>query len=95
MFKKTIQSLFEWSFLHRRGKNMKKFKKICYLLLVLFAVSFTTITLVSCSPEEEIVEVAWEKDVKFENTSFEYDGNPHSILVKGAPEGAKIGRAHV
>ena len=69
---------------------MKKFKKICYLLLVLFAVSFTTITLVSCSPEEEIVEVAWEKAVKFENTSFEYDGNPHSILVKGAPEGATI-----
>lgn len=70
---------------------MKLFKKILYVFLAVFAVSFGTISLVSCSNTTEQKEDSnWQEQVKFEDTSIEYDGKPHSILVTGAPEGAEI-----
>lgn len=70
---------------------MKKIKKILYLLLVVFAISLGTVTLVSCGDNITQKEnSSWEENVKFESTSVEYDGKPHSIEVTGAPEGAEI-----
>ncbi len=69
---------------------MKKIKKILYLFLVVFAVSFGTVALVSCNGDKQQETSTWEEDVKFESTSVEYDGQPHSIKVTGAPEGAEI-----
>lgn len=70
---------------------MKKLKKILYIFLVLFAVSLGTVGLISCDNENtEQNESGWEDKLKFEDTSVEYDGKAHSILVTGAPEGATI-----
>lgn len=81
------------AFLHKKIELRKKFmKKFLYILFAFFAVSFGTITLVSCNDKEKTQQedTAWEEKVKFEDATFEYDGNAHSIFVTGAPEGAEI-----
>ncbi|MDE5715310.1 MAG: DUF885 domain-containing protein, partial [Anaeroplasmataceae bacterium] len=67
-------------------------KKFFYILLAFFAVSFGTIALASCNDRSNTSDVdsAWEEKVKFENKTYEYDGNAHSIAVTGAPEDAEI-----
>jgi hypothetical protein len=71
-------------------------KKLLYLLLVVFSLSF----LIGCEPQEDDkttggdvlteVEGIDFSNVKFESTTLTYDGLTHSIYVENLPEGVSV-----
>ena len=71
-------------------------KKLLYLLLVVFSLSF----LIGCEPQEDDkttggnvlteVEGIDFSNVKFESITLTYDGLTHSILVENLPEGVSV-----
>ena len=67
-------------------------KKYLRTLLLVFAMIFTfaTVTLVTTScGNEENPPVAIEDIISFQDATFAYDGQPHSIYVENLPEGVK------
>ena len=74
-------------------------KKLLYLLLVVFSLSF----LIGCEPQEDDkttggdvlteVEGVDFSNVKFESITLTYDGLTHSILVENLPEGVSVAYA--
>ena len=75
---------------------MKVIKKILLSFLLIFVISSASLALVSCNGEtednpdgqEEVKE--WYDQIVFEDKTFEYDGNSHSIYVENLPEGATV-----
>ena len=71
-------------------------KKLLYLLLVVFSLSF----LIGCEPQEDDkttggdvlteVEGVDFSNVKFESITVTYDGLTHSIYVENLPEGVSV-----
>lgn len=71
-------------------------KKILYLLLVVFSLSF----LIGCEPQDNDTTSGGDEltnvgdidfsNVKFESIAIDYDGNRHSIYVTNAPEGVIV-----
>ena len=71
-------------------------KKILYLLLVVFSLSF----LIGCEPQEDDKTSGGDvltniggidfSNVKFESITVTYDGLTHSILVENLPEGVSV-----
>lgn len=69
---------------------MRKIKRILACLLLIFGLSLITVTLVSCENSNTNETGDPFADIKFENGTFTYDGNPHSIYLTNVPEKATV-----
>ena len=66
-------------------------KKIFLLLTLIFSLSIGTVFFVSCTRNNTVnIDESWKNQIKFEDQSFDYDGNEHSIYVEGLPEAATV-----
>ena len=66
-------------------------KKIFLLLSLIFSLSIGTVFFVSCTRNNTVnIDESWKNQIKFEDQSFDYDGNEHSIYVEGLPEAATV-----
>ncbi|MDE6407787.1 MAG: DUF885 domain-containing protein, partial [Anaeroplasmataceae bacterium] len=73
----------------------RMFKKIFSILTVMLLVCALSMTLISCNKGESKKEEPTVQEVfdglSMSDKTFEYDGNPHSILLEGdLPEGASV-----